>query len=169
MKVVMPNNYAIYLHDTPSKAAFKRPARAYSHGCIRTEDPLAFAELLLGNPEWNRAKIDQTIAEGKTVQAQAAVPTPVYITYFTAAALSNAEGIISYPDVYGRDGKVVTALNAKGRHDPGGGALGSTAVRQQVRRPGPDPGPGFSSSVESGKKPWPGSSPGRRPSAIDVC
>jgi murein L,D-transpeptidase YcbB/YkuD len=114
MKVVMPNNYAIYLHDTPSKAAFKRPARAYSHGCIRTEDPLAFAELLLGNPEWNRAKIDQTIAEGKTVQAQAAVPTPVYITYFTAAALSNAEGIISYPDVYGRDGKVVTALNAKG-------------------------------------------------------
>jgi murein L,D-transpeptidase YcbB/YkuD len=48
------------------------------------------------------------------VQAKTAVATPVYITYFTAAALQNAEGIISYPDIYGRDGKVVTALNAKG-------------------------------------------------------
>ncbi len=113
MKVVMPNNYAIYLHDTPSKAAFKRQARALSHGCIRTENPLDFAAALLGSPEWDRAKIDQTIAEGKTVQAKTAVPTPVYITYFTTAALAGGEGIISYPDIYARDGKVVTALNAK--------------------------------------------------------
>jgi murein L,D-transpeptidase YcbB/YkuD len=113
MKVVMPNNYAIYLHDTPSKAAFKKPARAFSHGCIRTEDPLTFAAALLGTPQWDRAAINRAVAEGKTVQAQAAVATPVYITYFTAAALANAEGIISYPDVYGRDGKVITALNAK--------------------------------------------------------
>jgi murein L,D-transpeptidase YcbB/YkuD len=113
MKVVMPNNYAIYLHDTPSKSHFKKPARALSHGCIRTEDPLTFAELLLGNPQWNRAAIDEAIAAGKTVKADAAVATPVYITYFTTAALAAGEGIISYPDVYGRDGKVVTALNAK--------------------------------------------------------
>jgi murein L,D-transpeptidase YcbB/YkuD len=113
MKVVMPNNYAIYLHDTPSKSYFKKPARAYSHGCIRTEDPLAFAAALLGTPEWNRAAIDQAVASGKTVQAKAAVATPVYITYFTTAALAAGEGIISYPDVYGRDAKVVTALNAK--------------------------------------------------------
>jgi murein L,D-transpeptidase YcbB/YkuD len=113
MKVVMPNNYAIYLHDTPSKAAFKKPARAFSHGCIRTEDPLTFAAALLGTPEWDKAAIDRAVAEGKTVQAKAAVATPVYITYFTTAALAGGEGIISYPDVYGRDGKVVTALNAK--------------------------------------------------------
>jgi murein L,D-transpeptidase YcbB/YkuD len=113
MKVVMPNNYAIYLHDTPSKSYFKRPARAYSHGCIRTEDPLTFAAALLGTPEWDRAAIDRAVAEGKTVQAKAAVATPVYITYFTTAALAGGEGIISYPDVYGRDAKVVTALNAK--------------------------------------------------------
>jgi murein L,D-transpeptidase YcbB/YkuD len=113
MKVVMPNNYAIYLHDTPSKSYFKRAARAFSHGCIRTEDPLTFAAALLGTPEWNRAAIDQAVATGKTVQAKAAVATPVYITYFTTAALAAGEGIISYPDVYGRDAKVVTALNAK--------------------------------------------------------
>jgi murein L,D-transpeptidase YcbB/YkuD len=114
MKVVMPNNYAIYLHDTPSKAAFKRSARALSHGCIRTEDPLTFAAALLGTPEWDRAAIDKAIAEGKTVQAKSAVATPVYITYFTTAALAAGEGIISYPDIYARDGKVVSALNAKG-------------------------------------------------------
>jgi murein L,D-transpeptidase YcbB/YkuD len=111
MKVVMPNNYAIYLHDTPSKAAFKRDARALSHGCIRTENPLDFAALLLGNPEWDRAAIDRAIASGKTVKADAAVPTPVYITYFTTAALANGEGIIPYADIYGRDAKVITALN----------------------------------------------------------
>jgi L,D-transpeptidase YcbB len=112
MKVVMPNNYAIYLHDTPSKAAFKRDARALSHGCIRTENPLDFAALLLANPEWDRAAIDKAIAAGKTVKADATIPTPVYITYFTTAALANGEGIISYPDIYSRDAKVVTALNA---------------------------------------------------------
>lgn len=118
MKVVMPNNYAIYLHDTPSKAAFKRDARALSHGCIRTENPLDFAAALLGNPEWDRAAIDRAIAAGKTVKADAATPTPVYITYFTTAALANGEGIIAYKDIYGRDGKVITALNATGAPAP---------------------------------------------------
>jgi murein L,D-transpeptidase YcbB/YkuD len=113
MKVVMPNNYAIYLHDTPSKSYFKRDARALSHGCIRTENPLDFAALLLANPQWDRAAIDKAIAAGKTVKAEGTIPTPVYITYFTAAAKANAEGIISYPDIYGRDAKVVTALNAQ--------------------------------------------------------
>ena len=114
MKVVMPNNYAIYLHDTPSKALFKNKMRAYSHGCIRTEDPLAFAQILLGNPEWTKEKIAATIAEGKTVKAEATVATPVYITYFTAAAAANNKGIVEYKDIYARDGSVVTALNAKG-------------------------------------------------------
>nr|WP_295373673.1 L,D-transpeptidase family protein [uncultured Sphingosinicella sp.] len=113
MKVVMPNNYAIYLHDTPSKAAFKRDARALSHGCIRTENPLDFAAALLANPEWDRAAIDKAIAGKKTVKADASIATPVYITYFTVAAKANAEGIISYPDIYGRDSKVITALNAQ--------------------------------------------------------
>ena len=113
MKVVMPNNYAIYLHDTPSKSYFKRDARALSHGCIRTENPLDFAALLLANPEWDRAAIDKAIAAGKTVKAEGTIPTPVYITYFTVAAKANAEGIISYPDIYKRDDKIVTALNAQ--------------------------------------------------------
>lgn len=114
MKVVMPNNYAIYLHDTPAKTLFAKEARAFSHGCIRTQNAMAFAEALLGNPEWDRSRINEAIASGKTVQADTAVATPVYITYFTAAAARDSGGIIAYKDVYGRDGKVATALNDRG-------------------------------------------------------
>lgn len=114
MKVVMPNNYAIYLHDTPAKALFGRSARAFSHGCIRTQNALEFARLLLGNPEWDKAKIDQTIASGKSVKAEATTATPVYIAYFTAAAAKNDAGIITYKDVYDRDKKVAAALQIDG-------------------------------------------------------
>lgn len=114
MKVVMPNNYAIYLHDTPTKATFTRAMRAASHGCIRTQDPLTFARLLLDNPEWDKVAIDRQIASGKTVQAQASTPTPVYIAYFTAAAAAGTGEIVSYRDVYGRDAQVTAAMNARG-------------------------------------------------------
>jgi murein L,D-transpeptidase YcbB/YkuD len=114
MKVVMPNNYAIYLHDTPSKSLFARDARAFSHGCIRTQDALGFARILLGNPEWDQARVSQTIASGKTVKADTIVPTPVYITYFTAAAAKDGAGLVPYKDVYGRDTKVVAALEQPG-------------------------------------------------------
>ena len=114
MKVVMPNNYAIYLHDTPSKSMFKRDARAFSHGCIRTQDPLAFAQALLNTPEWDKARINAAVASGKTVQANAAAPTPVYITYFTAAAAKDNGGIIAYNDIYGRDKTIMAALSKSG-------------------------------------------------------
>ncbi|QPQ55125.1 L,D-transpeptidase family protein [Allosphingosinicella flava] len=113
MKVVMPNNYAIYLHDTPSKQYFSRAARALSHGCIRTQDALGFARKLLDNPEWSQEKINRTIASGKTAQAKTRVDTPVYIAYFTAAAAKDKGGIISYDDVYGRDKTVIAGLNDK--------------------------------------------------------
>lgn len=112
MKVVMPNNYAIYLHDTPAKALFSRPTRALSHGCIRTQDALGFARILLGNPEWDQAAISETIASGKTVEAKATTPTQVYITYFTAAAAAGSGEIVKYADIYGRDTPVTTAFRA---------------------------------------------------------
>lgn len=120
MKVVMPNNYAIYLHDTPAKSLFSRDVRAFSHGCIRTQDALGFARMLLNNPEWDQARIAEAVAAGKTVKADAAAPTPVYITYFTAAAIKDKGGIFAYNDIYGRDGTVVAGLT-----DRNGGALAS--------------------------------------------
>jgi L,D-transpeptidase YcbB len=112
MKLVMPNPHAIYLHDTNAKGLFDKKMRAYSHGCIRTEDAVGFASILLeSNDLWDREKINQTIASGETVQADLAAPVPVYITYFTAAAVADKGEIIAYKDIYGRDDPVEVALN----------------------------------------------------------
>lgn len=115
MKIVMPNDYAIYLHDTPAKNLFAKKQRAFSHGCIRTQDALGFAETLLApTGEWDKARIDETVASGETVQADTAAPIPVYITYFTAAAAKDSGGIIAYDDLYGRDDPVALALSDGG-------------------------------------------------------
>jgi murein L,D-transpeptidase YcbB/YkuD len=119
VKLVMGNPYAIYLHDTNARNLFNRQARAYSHGCIRTEDAVGFAETLLEGTEWDHSKVTQTVASGKSVQANLAAPVPVYIVYFTVAATSDGPPM-SYADMYGRDGKVLAALT-----DRGGTALAS--------------------------------------------
>jgi murein L,D-transpeptidase YcbB/YkuD len=113
MKLVMGNPHAIYLHDTNAKNLFNKQLRAFSHGCIRTEDAVGFAATLLDGTEWTREKVNQTVASGKTVQANVATPIPVYIVYFTVAATSDGPPA-KYSDMYGRDGKVLTALSASG-------------------------------------------------------
>ncbi|HEY0114915.1 MAG TPA: L,D-transpeptidase family protein [Allosphingosinicella sp.] len=111
IKIEMPNEHAIYLHDTPSRHLFSRPVRAFSHGCIRTDNVREFARLLLApTNRWDRPQIDRTIDAGRTVQARLAAPIPVYIAYFTAAANIQGE-IVTYADIYGRDGRVRQALN----------------------------------------------------------
>lgn len=119
VKLVMGNPYAIYLHDTNAKKLFDTKARAYSHGCIRTEDAVGFAATLLDGTEWTREKINQTVASGKATQANLATPIPVYIVYFTVAATSDGPPM-SYADMYGRDKPVLAALT-----DRSGTALAS--------------------------------------------
>jgi murein L,D-transpeptidase YcbB/YkuD len=111
VKLVMGNPYAIYLHDTNAKHLFDTKARAYSHGCIRTEDAVGFAQTLLEGTDWDRGKIDQTLASGKASQANLAAPVPVYIAYFTVAATSDGPGYMSYKDIYSRDTPVLAALD----------------------------------------------------------
>jgi L,D-transpeptidase YcbB len=111
LKIEMQNEHAIYLHDTPSQSLFGRPVRAFSHGCIRTQNVRAFAALLLApGGEWDRAQIDQTIAVGRTRTARLSEPVPVFIAYFTAAATSDGD-IVRYGDIYGRDAPVKQALS----------------------------------------------------------
>jgi murein L,D-transpeptidase YcbB/YkuD len=113
LKIEMPNQWAIYLHDTPSQALFGRPVRAFSHGCIRTQNVRDFAALLLEpTGQWDRATIDAAIDTGRTQSASLATPIPVYIAYFTAAATSDGN-VVSYADIYGRDAPVRRALNQR--------------------------------------------------------
>ena len=111
LKFVMPNEQAIYLHDTNAKSRFNSEIRAASHGCIRTKDVLELATMLLGDDggEWTPDKIKETLASKKSKQANFVKPLPVYIVYFSAAA--NVDGsIVTYNDMYKRDGKVIEAL-----------------------------------------------------------
>jgi murein L,D-transpeptidase YcbB/YkuD len=120
IKLVMPNPFSVYIHDTPSKALFARPVRALSHGCIRTEAPFDLAAALLaGQPAWERQDIDRILAAGDTYKVPLATPTPVYVLYFTAEVDSSGKLSI-FPDLYGRDKVVAAELIDRGALDDAG-------------------------------------------------
>lgn len=112
VKFIFPNKHAVYLHDTPSRALFERTDRAFSHGCIRVQDPLHFAELLLDDKaKWPRSKIDAVVESGESQVVHLQQPLAVMLMYWTASI--SADGQIQFhPDVYKRDPKTVAALNA---------------------------------------------------------
>ena len=114
VKFVMPNSKAIYLHDTNARSRFNDQTRALSHGCIRTQHILDLATQLLGddNGEWTEDKIQAALASKKTVQANFVKPVPVYIVYFSSAALLDGS-IVEYKDLYGRDSTAMAALEMK--------------------------------------------------------
>lgn len=105
MKLVMPNPYSVFLHDTSNRTLFERDVRALSHGCVRVGDALGFAtELLAALPDWNRARTDEIVESGQTTRVDLPEPVPVYIGYFTAEPGSDGE-IRYFEDIYGRDGR----------------------------------------------------------------
>jgi L,D-transpeptidase YcbB len=84
MKFLFPNNFNIYLHDTPSKGLFNESKRAFSHGCIRVEDPNKLLMYLLRNDKkWNQEKVDEILKTKKEFGIQIKPTVPVYIVYFT--------------------------------------------------------------------------------------
>lgn len=103
MKLVMPNPYSIYLHDTPSRGLFERDVRTFSHGCVRVGDALGLASALLSPKDgWDRARIDSAVATKLTQTVPLAEPIPVYLTYFTAEPDDNGS-MRFFPDIYQRD------------------------------------------------------------------
>lgn len=67
MKLVMPNEFNIYLHDTPSQSLFGQDVRAYSHGCVRVGDALGLATFLLSSkPGWERDQVEAAVANAQT-------------------------------------------------------------------------------------------------------
>ncbi|MFN4135203.1 MAG: L,D-transpeptidase family protein [Novosphingobium sp.] len=101
MKLVMPNPYSVYMHDTPARNLFANQTRAYSHGCIRTGDAIGFAATLLEGSK-SREEIDAVVQARTTVTFNLARPLPVYVAYFTATPAPDGSVTIS-PDLYGRD------------------------------------------------------------------
>jgi murein L,D-transpeptidase YcbB/YkuD len=113
VKFLFPNPYSIYLHDTPSKASFEAENRTFSHGCIRLENPLELAEILLtGQDSWNSGKIQEALATSETQNVNLENTLPVVIVYWTVSV--GATGEVRYArDIYGLDPPVLAALNGR--------------------------------------------------------
>lgn len=111
IKFIFPNSHFVFLHDTPSKALFERRDRSFSSGCIRTENPLELAELLLDDPEeWNQGTIQEVLDTKKTRNVNLAEPVPVLVLYWTVFA--EKDGKLRFlRDIYERDGRILKELD----------------------------------------------------------
>ena len=112
VKFMFPNEHAVCLHDTPARSLFERAGRAFSHGCIRVQNPLELALLLLEPQGWDRRRIERAVASGKTKTVPLSDALPVLILYWTAA-VDLADGTVRfYEDLYNRDPALLAALDA---------------------------------------------------------
>jgi L,D-transpeptidase YcbB len=110
VKFMFPNQYNVYLHDTPTDSLFARASRSFSHGCVRVEQPMALAQYVLQDqPDWTKERIDEAMhaQEERTVKLRAAIP--VYLGYWTARVSS--DGVMQFrKDVYGIDARLKALL-----------------------------------------------------------
>jgi murein L,D-transpeptidase YcbB/YkuD len=107
VKFVFPNDFGVYMHDTPVESAFARAERALSHGCVRLEQPQALAEWILGSPdewadEWTPAAIDQAMNAGVEEWVRLNTLIPVHTAYFTVT-IGPGGNLEFWRDVYGFD------------------------------------------------------------------
>jgi murein L,D-transpeptidase YcbB/YkuD len=112
VKFDFPNPYAVYLHDTPTKATFNQTQRVASHGCVRLERAVELARTLVAEePGSSAARVDRILATGRTQRLTLTRAVPVRLIYLTAVP---KDGTIAYlPDVYGWDAKLLALLDRR--------------------------------------------------------
>jgi L,D-transpeptidase YcbB len=100
MKFEMPNDYGIYLHDTPRKELFAESNRWISNGCVRLEDYRRFASWVFGRVPQPTSPVEQRFDLPR--------PVPVYLTYLTVAG--GPGGVVFRPDPYGFDAQAMPQM-----------------------------------------------------------
>lgn len=130
IKFMFPNQHSVYLHDTPSRSLFANDRRAYSHGCVRVQDPLSFGEVVfsLGMPNdgWTGEKIGKMFG-GQERYINLKRRIPVHLVYFTAF-VDGAGRLVTRPDIYGIDEKMEEILGLGGAQQMAAGKA-KTAAR----------------------------------------
>jgi len=111
VKVMFPNPYLVYLHDSPAKSLYEQDQRTFSSGCIRVQKAFDLAELVLNDPQWNKQAMDAVIATKETRTVNLKQPVPVLILYWTAQPRPDGQ-VVFRNDVYGRDPGTLAALNS---------------------------------------------------------
>jgi murein L,D-transpeptidase YcbB/YkuD len=120
LRLDMPNEHGVYMHDTPMKPLFNQRGRAFSAGCVRVQDVFTLAEWVARHePGWEQpGRAQEILATGNAFDLNLTRPVPVYFTYITAWA--EPDGAIQFrPDIYGRDG--LRDLAGAHERDPGEG------------------------------------------------
>lgn len=110
VKFIMPNDFSIYLHDTPAVQLFREKNRAFSHGCIRIEKPVALAAYLLSDQkEWNEKKIRAAMDSNEPLKVDLQRTFRIYIIYRTAWV--DRHGDVNFrDDLYGHDRRQLARL-----------------------------------------------------------
>lgn len=109
IKFMFPNDFSVYLHDTPSRKLFASEKRAFSHGCVRVDDPFRFAETVLGRANgWSEQRVKKLIG-GKERYVYLPKPLPVHLEYFTAF-VDDSGRLQLRDDIYGYSHRVKAAL-----------------------------------------------------------
>jgi murein L,D-transpeptidase YcbB/YkuD len=117
VKFIFPNQHFVFLHDTPHRELFDRPERAFSSGCIRIENPLTLAELLLNDEDKTRPELQAIVDSRETQRISLENTVPVLILYLTAGL--DLEGNVTFfKDIYNRDQRVLAALDGAVVIDP---------------------------------------------------
>jgi len=112
VKIMFPNVHNVYLHDTPDRGLFAQRQRAFSSGCIRTQNPIELTEWLLSDtPDWNRARIDATLLTNRETRVNLVSKVPVHVLYMTA--VNDAAGVRFVDDIYDRDAAVLAGLTKR--------------------------------------------------------
>lgn len=127
VRLDMPNEHGVYMHDTPMKKLFDQRGRAFSAGCVRVQDVFGLvAWITRDEPAGvDRQRIEGILAAGQAVDIQLTRPVPVYFTYVTAWV--EASGRPEFrPDIYGRDG--LKELSSDRERDPEAPALPAQAL-----------------------------------------
>ncbi|PHQ26994.1 peptidoglycan-binding protein [Marinobacter guineae] len=117
VKFIFPNQYDVYLHDTPGRDLFGRNERSFSSGCIRVEQPFDLAERLLAAvPDWSRKKIDSLVTATAPQTVVLPKPVTVHIQYWTSWI--DDEGRMQFRnDIYNRDARLIAQLRQSASGD----------------------------------------------------
>jgi murein L,D-transpeptidase YcbB/YkuD len=112
-----PNKFLVYQHDTPDKYLFAKDKRAYSHGCMRVQDPFVYGEKLLSlelpNEHYSEAKLEKMVGSNE-ININFPTPIPVHLTYQTAFV--DQDGKLQLrDDIYGRDARMIAILKGSDR------------------------------------------------------
>jgi murein L,D-transpeptidase YcbB/YkuD len=108
IKFMFPNQHSVYLHDTPTRNLFSADRRAFSHGCVRVDQPFRLAEVVLGDAGYDEERIRRMIGKGERM-IRLSQPLPIHLTYFTLFVDEHGR-LQRRDDIYGYDGRIRTAL-----------------------------------------------------------